>query len=117
MSLYEQASYFDASVRSKRSDWEEDLNFAGKREFSIFLDFLKLPKGGRILEMGCGTGRYTLPLLALGYCVTAVDISKESLRELQEEYFLQKIFLNLRSLPAILLLTAQLQKLAPIPVN
>lgn len=86
MSLQEQASYFDASVRSKRSDWEDDLNFAGKREFSIFIDFLKLPKGGRILEMGCGTGRYTLPLLALGYSVTAVDISKESLRRLREEY-------------------------------
>lgn len=38
-------------------------------------------KTGRILEIGAGTGMYTLPLLKAGYAVTALDVSDASLRE------------------------------------
>ncbi|MEM7802243.1 MAG: class I SAM-dependent methyltransferase [Chloroflexota bacterium] len=38
-----------------------------------------LPRGSSILEMGCGVGRVTHPLIRLGYAVTAVDNSKEML--------------------------------------
>jgi S-adenosylmethionine-dependent methyltransferase len=34
-----------------------------------------LPPAGSILEIGAGTGRYTLALCRRGYCVTAVDLS------------------------------------------
>lgn len=34
-----------------------------------------LPPAGSILEIGAGTGRYTLALCRLGYSVTAVDLS------------------------------------------
>jgi S-adenosylmethionine-dependent methyltransferase len=34
-----------------------------------------LPRRGRILEVGCATGAYTIPLAKRGYSVTAVDFS------------------------------------------
>ncbi|MFE2726438.1 class I SAM-dependent methyltransferase [Kitasatospora sp. NPDC059327] len=38
-----------------------------------------VPAGARILELGCGVGRMTHPLLDLGFTVTAVDESAEML--------------------------------------
>ena len=40
--------------------------------------FLKLlPKGGKILDLGCGSGRDSMNFIKLGYEVTAVDGAKE----------------------------------------
>ncbi len=36
-----------------------------------------LPSGGRILEIGCGTGSYTFALAKRGYRLTAVDLADE----------------------------------------
>jgi SAM-dependent methyltransferase len=41
-----------------------------------------VPDGAKILELGCGTGRVTRRLVALGHPVVAVDESAEMLREL-----------------------------------
>jgi len=38
-----------------------------------------LPRQGRILELGCATGAYTIPLAKCGYLVTAVDFSAAEL--------------------------------------
>ena len=38
-----------------------------------------VPSGSEILELGCGAGRITHELVALGHCVTAVDNSAEML--------------------------------------
>jgi S-adenosylmethionine-dependent methyltransferase len=38
-----------------------------------------LPRQGRILEVGCATGAYTIPLAKRGYFVTAVDFSPSEL--------------------------------------
>lgn len=35
-----------------------------------------LPPAGRLLEIGCGTGAYTLPLAKRGYRITAVDFPR-----------------------------------------
>lgn len=40
--------------------------------------FLKLvPKGGKILDLGCGSGRDSMNFMKLGYEVTAIDGAKE----------------------------------------
>ncbi|MFJ5549422.1 class I SAM-dependent methyltransferase [Streptomyces sp. NPDC093225] len=39
----------------------------------------EVPPGGRILELGCGAGRVTHPLVERGFRVTAVDESREML--------------------------------------
>ena len=45
---------------------------------NTYKEFLKLvPKGGKILDLGCGSGRDSMNFIKLGYEVTAVDGSKE----------------------------------------
>lgn len=41
-----------------------------------------LPEGARVLDLGCGEGRNTIPLLAAGMDVTAVDRSEAGIRKL-----------------------------------
>lgn len=41
--------------------------------------------GGRVLELGVGTGRVALPLAAQGLSVTGIDVSDEMLRKLREK--------------------------------
>ena len=38
-----------------------------------------IPDGGRILDLGCGPGLYTMRFTALGYQVTGVDYAKRSI--------------------------------------
>ena len=45
---------------------------------NTYKEFLKLvPEGGKILDLGCGSGRDSMNFMKLGYEVTAVDGSKE----------------------------------------
>ena len=48
-------------------------------EFRITMRYLEmhLPPGGRILEVGCATGRYTVALARLGYRLTSIDLTPE----------------------------------------
>ena len=43
------------------------------------LSFLQLPKGSRILDLACGKGRHSIFLNELGYDVTGVDLSFNSI--------------------------------------
>ncbi len=52
-------------------------------EAHAFMDtlthYLNLPKGGTILDLACGKGRHALYLNTLGYDVTGVDLSENSI--------------------------------------
>lgn len=43
------------------------------------VDFLKLPKGSKILDLACGKGRHSIFLNEMGYDVTGVDLSENSI--------------------------------------
>ena len=43
------------------------------------------PPGMRVLEIGCGTGQYTVWLAGKGYQVTAVDLSEKMMERAQEK--------------------------------
>ncbi len=53
-------------------------------EVAFLLDVLTIPKGGAVLDMGCGVGRHAVALAKLGYRVTGVDLSSGMLAEAQQ---------------------------------
>ena len=64
--------FYDDSVekentRLERHQLEHDMTWR-------YLDKY-LPRRGKILEIGCATGAYTIPLAKRGYYVTAVDFA------------------------------------------
>lgn len=64
-------------------------------EFTISLEYIKkhLKKGGKVLDVGAGTGKYSISLANDGYDVTAVELVKKNLSVLKQ---------NAPSLPAYL---------------
>lgn len=52
-----------------------------RAEVEFLLELLDLPRGSRILDMGCGTGRHAILMAQRGYRVTGVDLSDGMLAE------------------------------------
>jgi SAM-dependent methyltransferase len=57
-----------------------------RRHLQKTLDPLALPPGARVLELGCGMGRFTAALLARGYQVTALDLSEYLIDRLRSAF-------------------------------
>ena len=47
-----------------------------QKQVQLIIDTLKLPKQSKILDLGCGEGRYTAVLKDRGYRVLGLDLSK-----------------------------------------
>lgn len=48
--------------------------------------FLKATEGAKVLDLGCGTGRFALPMASrLRFCVTGADYSQEMLMKAREK--------------------------------
>jgi SAM-dependent methyltransferase len=50
-----------------------------EQEIAFLLDVLSLPSGARVLDVGCGPGRHSVPLAQAGLAVTGVDVSRRFL--------------------------------------
>jgi len=72
------ASFYDSDPEREHRRLEEH-----QLEYELTWRYLEqyLPAQGSILEVGAGTGRYTLELAKRGYTVTAVDLSAALLEE------------------------------------
>ncbi len=71
----------EASYDKISDDWQK---FRNKTEVNkCIVEFTQLIKpGGRILDIGCGTGRPIAEFLSLsGFCVTGIDISNEMIKK------------------------------------
>lgn len=53
------------------------------KEAQVFMDnlttYLNIPENGKILDLACGKGRHSIYLNSLGYDVTGVDLSEQSI--------------------------------------
>ena len=66
------AKYYDAAYSAKEDLVDRDFYLDLAREY-----------GGPVLELGCGTGRITLPLARQGVDVTGIDASRAMLEVLR----------------------------------
>jgi SAM-dependent methyltransferase len=59
-----------------------DSSLAGSSLFAVDQAFVErhCPKSGRLLDLGCGTGRLLIPFARRGWRVLGVDLSQEMLR-------------------------------------
>ena len=70
--------------------YREDTRLEGTRhgqlEYFTTMHYIRrlIPKNASILEIGAGTGRYSIALAREGYRVTAVELSRSNLSLLQE---------------------------------
>ncbi len=63
----------------------KDRNDDEAREFMLNLvSFLDLPRNATILDLACGKGRHSVFLNQLGYNVTGVDLSENSIRHAKQ---------------------------------
>ena len=68
----------------------------GRVEFITNLQYIQryVEKGGKILDVGAGTGRYSFALTEMGYEVEAVELVKHNLRVIQEKNSQIKAYLG-----------------------
>ena len=68
-------------------DWYKTKlgSFVDEVETICMFDLLDVPEGSKILDVGCGSGNYSIKLAELGYEVTGVDMSKEMLIKAKEK--------------------------------
>ena len=75
-------TYYDKNVEQEDSRLDRH-----PVEHDITWRFLEtyLPPIGKILDIGAGTGPYTIPLAKKGYSVTAVDLSPSLIKACKEK--------------------------------
>jgi SAM-dependent methyltransferase len=71
------ASWFDTPyyhILYKDRDYSEAQGFMDN-----LTNYLNIPEGGKILDLACGKGRHSVYLNKLGYNLTGVDLSEQSI--------------------------------------
>ncbi len=57
-------------------------NLFGKPYPELIEFFVEYPKKGKVLDLGCGQGRDSVPLARIGYIVTGIDNSKVGIEQM-----------------------------------
>ncbi|NJE25547.1 class I SAM-dependent methyltransferase [Thermococcus sp. MV5] len=74
------AEYFD-KIAHRYDDWYKTKvgQYVNRTEKKLVFSMIK-SKNGKALDLGCGTGNYTLELYTRGFDVVGVDLSEEMLK-------------------------------------
>ena len=83
-------------IEEKYNTYQEDERFNRKSqsfEFRTTMHYIKkyLKKGSKVLEIGAGTGRYSIALAKMDYDVTAVELVESNLKVLRENMQVRSI--------------------------
>ncbi len=76
------ASWFDTKyyhILYKDRDYSEAQQFMDN-----LTKYLNIPEGGTILDLACGKGRHSVYLNSLGYKVTGIDLSENSIADAKQ---------------------------------
>ncbi len=65
--------------------WFSERSFFAGNILERFIAFAGLKRDLKILEIGCGAGRYSIPLIKSGYQLTGIDISERMLKKFRED--------------------------------
>lgn len=76
----EQVDYFEQA--GKEAMRPIDSQYV-RRQVDELVQFAGLTPGARVLEVGCGMGRYTFPLVERGFHVVGIDLSQPLLDRLE----------------------------------
>src|SRR5690554_3628402 len=80
MAIFDQeAKHYDAWYQSKMGGYVDEA------ETGCALRLFRVKPGMKVLEIGCGTGNFSIKLARLGCKVTGVDISAEMLKEAKDK--------------------------------
>lgn len=90
-----QQVYWDSVAPDYKITNQDNWPFPAIREKELFFEFAGFKPGDEILEIGCGTGRYTLGLLRMECKVYATDISEKSIEILKKSAEEEKLEKNL----------------------
>ena len=85
-----QEKFFDIPLHRYPADKILNPSLSLQLEIIHIKKILSLSPKAKLLEFGCGSGRITIPFLAMGFNVLAVDISQESLNDLKKIYLKNK---------------------------
>ena len=69
-------------------------NLFGKPYPELMNFFSKYPMNGKILDLGCGQGRDSIPLARLGFEVTGIDYSKVGIEQMNQISKAENLKLN-----------------------
>ena len=61
-----------------------EITGPAQREINYFFNFINLKPAMEILDVGCGGGRLTIPLLKLGYKVTGTEVAEQNFEEIKD---------------------------------
>ena len=69
-------------IAAQYDDWysQKKGHFIDRVETDLAFAMLKLEPGMRVLDVGCGTGNFSMKLAGMGCVVTGIDISEEMLK-------------------------------------
>ncbi|MBN2259698.1 MAG: methyltransferase domain-containing protein [Clostridiales bacterium] len=80
MSMFDnEASTYDSWYKTKLG------SFVDLVESQCAFELLDLPKGSKILDVGCGSGNFSIKLAKMGFKVTGIDLSVDMLKVAREK--------------------------------
>lgn len=81
--------YVSKNMLAAHLDENSDAASRNIRTLERTIQWIKgfLPKGSRILDLGCGPGLYSYILALEGYIVHGIDYSEDSIRSVLEKQF------------------------------